>query len=63
MGTATLKVKRALTIAKEEWNKDYKGEMSWELNKQQWLAVSWGKFGDKNDQDQNKVQSDYWRDN
>lgn len=50
-GSATLKLKRPVTIAKEVWNKDYKGEMSWELNASQWLSVSWGKFANKGDQD------------
>ena len=62
-GKAMLKVKRAVTIPTETWNKDYKGVMSWEINSSEWLYVSWGKFGDRNDQDGNKVQGPYWYDN
>lgn len=62
-GTAMLKLTRPVTIAKADWNKDYTGEMSWEVNKSQWLAVSWGKFGNKDDQDGNKVQASIWYNN
>jgi hypothetical protein len=62
-GSATLKVSRPVTIAKETWNKDYKGQMSWTINKSQWLYMSWGKFGNKGDGDQGKVQGPYYINN
>lgn len=61
-GSATLKLTRPVTIAKAEWNKDYTGEMSWTINKSQWLYVSWGKFGNFNDGDAGRVQGPYWYD-
>ena len=50
-GTAHLMLRRPVEIAKttDGWNKDYKGPMSWTLNKSQWLYVSWAKQNDRGD--------------